>query len=1441
MSVPAAARLGDPIAHESLLSQIGQVGAGLLAGVAVGALFAGVAALGVAFVVGTGGLGAVVLGGIVAAGLQFGADKFFHAAGMPGPSDLPEIARHFVGGLLDQVFPPVVMGAIAQGSPNVFINGKPAARAVGEGGDNRVDCQRHGPTMHLAEGSKIVFINSAPAHRVGDRTDCAGKTTGGSGNVFVGGPPLQTREIASGMPWWLDLVDKYAGMALVLCTHDWKSGWGKLLCLGVSVVAPIATDWALTTLFGKPVHAPTGAKVLDGSADLDFAFPAHLPLRWVRTYNSMDTAEGPLGPGWRLPIAVTLTATGDGATLSDAQGIAIPFGAVGPGAATVNISYGWTLGRTGRGRWVARDPDGLFYDFGPDREGNDLPLQRMEDRNGNRVALHYDEAGRLAELVDSAGRLYACSYDPVHERRIGAVAWVKSRAERLVLVRYGYDAGGRLTSVTNRADDVVRRFTWHDAGPGRGLMASQTLPAGLVCHYEWASFAGSHPRVVRHTTSAGEEWRAAYEFDPDGRSGKTTVKDRLGRVQSWEWAGPYQVTAYNDAAGQTWRWRYNDAGLPVACTEPDGAIWSQSYDAHGNLVQAMDPLGGQHVTVWRDDLALPEAETGPDGAETRYEYDQVGNLLAVTHPGGRVEFDRDATGAMTAKRDESGKESRWERRADGQAAAYTDCSGKTTRWDYDGEGRFISMTDGAGQSTRYAWDDAGRIAGLLTPDGIRRGWRWTLGGYLAQASRAGAVTQYSWDQSGRLVGMTDPVGNTVRREYDGGGRLSALIDGGGQTTRFAYDAADRLMAETGIDRLRTEYRRNAHGLPVEVVRGAGTADAVTMALERDPMGRLVAKRTPESLTRYTYDPAGRVLAVTRFTPDGETLLDAIGFAYDKAGRLVEETTATHRFSQRIADGPGRPGTWQWAALPAPRRTVIRHERDALGNVIGTTLPHGPELRYLRYGSGHLLQINLGDIVVAEMTRDDLHREVSRRQGAIESRFRLDPMGRRLSYRAQLAEEPGFGTREFGPGATLAKDYRYDAQGLLVERSDTWLGRRRFSYDLAGRICANENAAPGGASRPIDEAFQWDGASNAVPFEPGLRVIAGETVQNRVVRWGSCVYEYDAHGRMTRKKTASGERIFLTWNSEHQLVRSWSGRGGDWIYHYDALGRRIAKQRHHDIRRSAETIWFVWDGMRVAQEESGPDCVTTVYEDAGRYVPLARVEQRRGEKGVRPEQIYHFHADINGAPEELTSHAGHVAWRARYRTWGNLALQESDHVSVHDPVSSRAQNLRFQGQYYDAETGLHYNTFRYYDPEIGRFASQDPIGLRGGTNLYRYAPDPLSWIDPWGLCSKDNRRSGRNSEGDAQPAGPSSSYVDTTGKNTLVPNRTTDVTAEDFGRTLEENGYTPTSTPDGRATTYTAPDGSSYTVRPSDSAPGGAAADYRPAGSRDATLKINLGP
>jgi len=139
----------------------------------------------------------------------------------------------------------------------------------------------------------------------------------------------------------------------------------------------------------------------------------------------------------------------------------------------------------------------------------------------------------------------------------------------------------------------------------------------------------------------------------------------------------------------------------------------------------------------------------------------------------------------------------------------------------------------------------------------------------------------------------------------------------------------------------------------------------------------------------------------------------------------------------------------------------------------------------------------------------------------------------------------------------------------------------------------------------------------------------------------------------------------------------------------------------------------------------------IYEDDS-FAPLAQLSLQQGET-EHEAQVHWYHNDVSGLPRELTGADGSVVWRAVYRAWGNTLRIEQAAVENAEPIY---QPLRYQGQYFDAETGLHYNRFRYYDPDAGRFVSQDPIGLAGGVNLYQYAPNPLSWVDPLGLSKCD---------------------------------------------------------------------------------------------------------
>ena len=184
--------------------------------------------------------------------------------------------------------------------------------------------------------------------------------------------------------------------------------------------------------------------------------------------------------------------------------------------------------------------------------------------------------------------------------------------------------------------------------------------------------------------------------------------------------------------------------------------------------------------------------------------------------------------------------------------------------------------------------------------------------------------------------------------------------------------------------------------------------------------------------------------------------------------------------------------------------------------------------------------------------------------------------------------------------------------------------------------------------------------------------------------------------------------------------------------------------------------MLWDGNRQAQEYTDTHIFTTIYEQDS-FEPVARLVWLKDEllKAANDEiksaerkswedeptlipnmQIYHYHNDHLGTPNELTSQDGEVVWLADYEAWGNTAkvVWREESLSSIKVSSEDLQPIRFQGQSFDTETGLHYNRFRYFDPDLGMFISRDPIGLMGGPNVFQYAPNPTGWIDPSGLSS-----------------------------------------------------------------------------------------------------------
>ena len=256
--------------------------------------------------------------------------------------------------------------------------------------------------------------------------------------------------------------------------------------------------------------------------------------------------------------------------------------------------------------------------------------------------------------------------------------------------------------------------------------------------------------------------------------------------------------------------------------------------------------------------------------------------------------------------------------------------------------------------------------------------------------------------------------------------------------------------------------------------------------------------------------------------------------------------------------------------------------------------------------------------------------------------------------------------------------------------------------------------------------------------------------NRQPQCGNNACRYDVYGRMVQKPGPGGMWRY-GYDSEHRMTEAVldtpdaTGAGNTRhrvMFTYDPFGRRTEKRSEVTVSEpdgglvtgAQEVTSFVWEGFRLLAETRNGQSLVYVYEGAGSYTPLARI-YGTGDK----QRVDYYRCSHNGMPQALTDEDGKLHWRQDVDTWGETRSEYADEEGSRWRKiwgGAPEENLRFAGQYLDRETGLHYNTFRYYAPDMGRFITPDPIGLRGGLNLYAYAPNPLSWIDPLGLSGED---------------------------------------------------------------------------------------------------------
>lgn len=1271
-----AARVGDDIGHSGAL-------AGMIAGTIVGGLIAAAGGIlaGAMFIAGLGasclGVGVLLVGASLAVGYYTG--------------ELATAARDSIADAGASSM--TKKGVITSGSSNVFINGKPAAMAT----DSAVKCSDDG-SQQMAEGSSRVSINGLPAARIGDRTTCDAKVMTGSDNVIIGGDPQQTLPIQSEVPEWLykvsDLTLLFAGLI-----GGWGGAAGKVGALskllgkipGINKLARIAcragtlmTGVAAAGIIARPVDIVSGQKFLSGDDELDFVLPSRLPVRWQRYWRSGNPGDSVLGRGWSLFWESRLEPYQDGLVWRAPSGDYVAFPKVPKGLRTYCESEKSWLEHHSDDSWSVYDVSGERWHYAPLQDDAPSLLQRLSEPCGNDILFEWNADHTLHALTDSAGQRVVCRYD----RDRLASAWLD---DEICLVSYAYDEQRRLVCVTGRGGSVRRRFSWQD-----GLMSAHEDANGLLSEYRWREIDGL-PRVVGFRHSGGEQLTFEYDFDNGIRR---AIRDD-GAQAHWLVDDDDNVARFTDYDGRQTTFVYRDGELCDVIL-PGGAMRRSTWDKYGRMTSETDPAGRHTEYHWHRLTDRITRTVYPDGTSSQAMYDLRGRLLSETDPAGNAtayHYPDEEESLPEGITDAIGGVVRLVWNHQGLLTQRTDCSGSVTRFTYDRFGQLIASEDAEGNTTRREWSRAGLLSAVIHPDGSRESLVWNERGQLT-GWRDPLESEVSWAYNalGLPVSLTDRIGRVRQWRYDPRGNLLRLDNGNGAEYRFTYDAVGRPLSETRPDETVRHMEWDARGFLCALEEnGRPAADGgIARRVQQfsyDDSGLLIGRTQRHAEYRYFRDLSGQITRIRR-TPTAEGVAlgiesDEIVYRHDTAGRVLSES--------------GING-------------AVGYAWDALSNLTGLTLPGEQKLAWLHYGSGHVSAIRFGQQLVTEFTRDRLHREVRRTQGAREQLRQYDSLGRRTLQHSELSTNVTLPEQ-----ALLERLYRFTARGELSGVSDTLRGEVDYGYDAEGRLLKHYEARQGHSR----SQFSYDAADNLAASDDAVPV-----TDNRLQHWQALFMKYDHWGNLVSRRNGLYEQHYV-YDAENRLVSA-RGTGPEGRfearYHYDALGRRTRKIV--TTAHGTSDTRFLWQGYRLLQEQQNAGlCSTYVYDPNEAWSPLARVDHLHDQSSG---EIYWFNTDLNGAPLEVTDEHGTVRWSGQYGSFGEVRHQSEGFSRLVNRTAMAHQPLRYAGQYADGETGLHYNLFRYYDPQLGRFIVQDPIGLNGGWNLYQYAPNPLGWIDPTGL-------------------------------------------------------------------------------------------------------------
>jgi RHS repeat-associated protein len=1032
---------------------------------------------------------------------------------------------------------------------------------------------------------------------------------------------------------------------------------------------------------GHPVDVASGEQF---TAAHDIEVTGVSPLIFRRVYSTRFLERDPsvLGQGWVHAFEATLEKDLDGFVFEGHDGDRVEFDDVDLDferrGSLPNPSASMELRREGERlvvyHWHDVDEPVQKYVFDA-RHGEHMRLVARELPSGQGIQVERDRAGRVITLTQSTER-----------RRLYFRYGESGRLEslHLGLAHEGIEASRRVASY--RYDDLGRLVSVQDAeGASRGY------------GYDDAG------RLTLEHDRRGGTYRMAY--DAVGRCIECTGADRYKqRRLIYE---PGQTTRVIDGQGLETLYQYNELGQVERRIDPNGATHVTEFDDAGRVSKEIDPMGA--TTGYEYDAAGHlAAKTLPNGARLTYEYEEHHQPTKITEPDGAVwllRYDRGALGDVT---DPFGRHVHYVRDYQNQIIGIQSSSGQEVRVRTDDTWTEETIEDGIGLIVRRKLDLHLNPTHTEDARGPVNRSEYDKLGRLTHSQRAdGSSYHLEYDPEDRITRLVDTRGAQWRARYSTYGDCLEQIDALGRAHRFAWDVEGRLSA---IENPRSERARFVYDIAGNLSRIQHFDDGVE-AIRYDRASRLVGRKMPDG-TELTFkrDVVGNLVDVGI----GDKKLRS--FEYDSYGRPVRATTIESEVSIEYAVG----GRIQ-AEVQNGRR--IEYDYSPRGFLAKRTFAGsqvGP-LLFEHDSRGRLRRLSTDAGPVQSFEYDGRDQCTERTLGPVTETRQYDLQGR---------------LRHQAVGGINARGFDYDSEGALIELVDRLRGRRQYQFDPADQLLASIDDKLG------SHLYQYDANGNLTAKDTEALVYDWG---NRLRQLGDTVFERDANGQIVHQASVERDDRY-EWDGVGQLVCVRHRDGAATRFGYDAFGRRVFKDHQPAPPQkgpSDSLAGFAWAHTPLPGEPTTPAKMRrTLLEGRTDYYwsgdeLLAEVRPTgvteyamRGfvcdalwENG----KLHHVVNSQQGVPQELVDEHGKLAWQGTFDDWGKLVAEKGS-------ISCR---LRMPGQLADDETGLHYNRFRYYSPDAGQFISPDPIAFEGGSNFYRFAPNPTNWIDPLGLyCGKD---------------------------------------------------------------------------------------------------------